>query len=153
MYYLRQSNLGNNFLTGTLPESMTNLQNLGILDLSNNDLEGAFPEWVHGLEKLLILNLGQNRFTGDVPLVVGGRLNSLRDHFRPHTTRHFQEQYASLWGKYMNFFRTRHPYLTDSKDFLWISNRQSPFEYKDYVNAYIEAIKAVENPRRRITQS
>lgn len=132
---------------------MTNLQNLGILDLSINYFQGSFPEWVHRLEMLLILNLGQNRFSGDVPLVIGGRLKSLRDHFRPDTTRHFQEEYASLREIYMNFFKTHYRYFRDSKDFLWISNQQSPFEYKEYVNAYIEAIKAVENPRRRITQS
>jgi len=122
---------------------MAHLRELQILDLSNNDLEGAFPEWVHSLPKLKVLNLGQNSFSGDVPLVIGGRLKSLRKHFSRYYTdiqfQYYQKQYTSLRRKYMDFLKTRHPYLKDSKDFLWLSHQQSPFEYKDHVNAYIEA--------------
>jgi len=122
---------------------MAHLRELEILDLSNNHLEGHFPEWIHRISDLNILNLGQNSFTGDVPLVVGGRLNSLRDHFRPRTIESQFEaditEYASLRGKYMNFFRTHYQDLKDSKDSLWISNRLSSEVYKNYVNAYIEA--------------
>ena len=122
---------------------MAHLRQLEILDLSNNDFQGAFPEWVHEFEKLKVLNLGQNSFSGDVPLVIGGRLKSLRKHFSRYYTdiqvEYYQKQYTSLRRKYMDFLKTRHPYLKDSNDFLWLSHNQSPFQYKDYVNAYIEA--------------
>ena len=57
----------NNALSGSIPESLVQLNQLVYLDLSNNQLIGDFPEWVRRLKALKLLNLGQNDFSGNIP--------------------------------------------------------------------------------------
>ena len=44
-------------LTGIIPETISDLENLLFLDLSNNELEGSLPEQLFYLENLLGLVL------------------------------------------------------------------------------------------------
>jgi len=71
-------NFRNNSLSGSIPESIRNLNQLTYLDLSNNQLTGLFPEWIHSLSRLKLLNLGQNHFSVQIPLFIGGHLKILR---------------------------------------------------------------------------
>ena len=65
------SNLRNNSLSGTIPDSLRELKRLVYLDLSNNQLTGTFPAWAHNLKRLDLLNFGQNDISGEIPLVIG----------------------------------------------------------------------------------
>jgi CHU_C Type IX secretion signal domain len=57
---------GNN-LTGTLPNSLGNLQSLQALFLNRNNLSGTIPATLGNLTNLAWLNLGKNKFTGSIP--------------------------------------------------------------------------------------
>ncbi|RKO93344.1 hypothetical protein BDK51DRAFT_28997 [Blyttiomyces helicus] len=61
------SQLFNNSLTSTIPESLGNLVNLTDLEISSNLLSGPIPDVFGNLTKLQILNLRNNSFTGPIP--------------------------------------------------------------------------------------
>lgn len=64
---LRELELGNNFLQGELPPSMSSLQNLMRLDLQNNQLTGRIPDTLGTLKLLQVLDLSNNTFSGLIP--------------------------------------------------------------------------------------
>ncbi|XP_044490312.1 phytosulfokine receptor 1 [Mangifera indica] len=65
---LRILNLSHNFLKSSLPPSLFNLPNLQVLDLNSNDLYGPFPETINFPSQLGFLNLSHNFLKGSLPL-------------------------------------------------------------------------------------
>ncbi|PWA35134.1 Leucine-rich repeat-containing protein [Artemisia annua] len=61
---LRVLSLTNNRLTGSIPESLSGLQNLHTLDLSHNRLTGPIPP---SLQKMKVMVLAFNRLAGKIP--------------------------------------------------------------------------------------
>lgn len=59
--------LPSNQLSGVLPASMSNLEQLEVLNLNTNNLGGQFPAWLGALVKLKTLILRKNQFTGAIP--------------------------------------------------------------------------------------
>ncbi|KAF9910534.1 hypothetical protein EC991_006352 [Linnemannia zychae] len=69
-WYIIELHLGYNGLTGPVPNELSELVNLLILDLSNNDLTGSIPESYSKLSHLRRLDLSSNQITGDFPVAV-----------------------------------------------------------------------------------
>lgn len=70
--------LSDNRLTGDLPQSLSSLPNLQVLNLSKNNLQGNVPQEYAGLTHLVTLDLSDNELTGILPLQVaalGAMLN------------------------------------------------------------------------------
>lgn len=70
--------LSDNRLTGDLPQSLSSLPNLQVLNLSKNNLQGNVPQAYAGLSHLVTLDLSDNELTGILPLQVaalGAMLN------------------------------------------------------------------------------
>jgi len=59
--------LHNNKLTGTIPESVGNINKLEYLSLSQNELTGAIHDGIGNLNKLVYLYLRKNKLTGTIP--------------------------------------------------------------------------------------
>ena len=66
---LKLANLG---LSGTVPESLTELRKLTFLRLEGNQLTGGIPASLRELSDLEILNLSNNMLSGEIPDNVGG---------------------------------------------------------------------------------
>ena len=64
-----------NNLTGTLPASLNNLNELSYLDLTGNVLSGKIPASVCDLTKLTYLDLSSNYFTSALPSSIGNLVN------------------------------------------------------------------------------
>ena len=64
-------NLVFNYLTGTIPTEIGNLQALVELDLDGNDLTGTIPTEIGNLQSLVWLFLEGNDLTGTVPTEIG----------------------------------------------------------------------------------
>jgi hypothetical protein len=64
---VKELNLTNNGLSGTLNEVLGNLTSLEILDLNDNDLKGTVPDSIGLLVHLKRLRLSYNSLTGSVP--------------------------------------------------------------------------------------
>jgi len=62
---------GDNMFTGSLPDSLVNLGQLGILDFHNNRLSGELPKGIHSWKKLNDLNLANNEIGGKIPDDIG----------------------------------------------------------------------------------
>ncbi|THU67651.1 hypothetical protein C4D60_Mb05t26960 [Musa balbisiana] len=60
-------NASNNYLSGTMSESVSNLTSLAVLDLHNNSLTGSLPSSLSKLDYLTYLDLSNNGFLGDIP--------------------------------------------------------------------------------------
>ncbi|XP_073002084.1 receptor-like protein EIX2 [Typha latifolia] len=60
-------NLSNNGLTGEIPQRVGDLNRLLSLDLSRNSLSGHIPSSMSDLTSLSHLNLSYNRLTGEIP--------------------------------------------------------------------------------------
>jgi len=59
--------LNDNDLTGPLPTSIQNMQNLRVLNLSENEFAGTLPLSLYFLGKLELLDLSKNAFEGSIP--------------------------------------------------------------------------------------
>ena len=78
---LKEMDLSNNGLTGTVPTAVSLLSELGVLWLNGNNLTGTIPGTTLGsLPHLFILYLQDNQFTGDIPvsLIKSGSLGTCR---------------------------------------------------------------------------
>jgi Leucine-rich repeat (LRR) protein len=65
-----------NMLSGTIPESMTNMNLLKDIYLFTNDLTGSIPAGIFNLTKLKYMYLDDNRFTGTIPDCIGNLKNT-----------------------------------------------------------------------------
>ena len=68
-------NLSGQGLSGSIPNTISQLSNLMFLDLSNNNLEGVIPEEIVSMETLLGFNLSHNSLTGGIPEELGSLTN------------------------------------------------------------------------------
>lgn len=59
--------LPNNNLMGTIPEEITGLKFLEVLNLNSNDIEGELPISLGNLKQLKILNVLSNKIKGNLP--------------------------------------------------------------------------------------
>ncbi|KAF7129337.1 hypothetical protein RHSIM_Rhsim10G0010700 [Rhododendron simsii] len=75
---LRILELGNNFFTGNIPSSIGQLVLLTSLHLRNNDLSGEITWSLRNCTHLGVLDLSENEFTGSIPTWMGESLSSLR---------------------------------------------------------------------------
>jgi Leucine-rich repeat (LRR) protein len=64
---LTQLSLSNNYLTGTIPNSISGFANIHGIFLNDNDLSGTIPVTLASLEELEVLLLQDNQFTGGFP--------------------------------------------------------------------------------------
>nr|DAD23741.1 TPA_asm: hypothetical protein HUJ06_025204 [Nelumbo nucifera] len=63
--------LNNNFITGTIPISLSKCTYLIWVSLSSNCLTGQIPAGIGNLQNLAILQLGNNSLSGEVPAELG----------------------------------------------------------------------------------
>ncbi|MEM1127032.1 MAG: T9SS type A sorting domain-containing protein [Bacteroidota bacterium] len=63
--------LGANNVQGDLPQALTDLTRLRVLELQQNDLTGPLPASLIGLPDLETLNLAENELTGSIPASIG----------------------------------------------------------------------------------
>ncbi|PHT35990.1 hypothetical protein CQW23_23690 [Capsicum baccatum] len=60
--------LANNKLTGSIPPSICNLDELQFLDMSNNSINNKIPPCLfQNADRLVVLNLGRNKLSGIIP--------------------------------------------------------------------------------------
>ena len=69
--YLHELNFMHNHLNGTLPSSMQQLQQLNALTILDNHFSGAIPDFLGSLVSLIVLSIGRNYFTGTIPSSLG----------------------------------------------------------------------------------
>ena len=74
---LKVLNLGNNNFTGNLPLSMGTLSSLQSLHLQKNTLFGKIPESFKNCTQLLALNIADNQFSCNVPAWIGERFSRI----------------------------------------------------------------------------
>lgn len=67
--------LNDNNLTDTIPDGITALSALEVLDLSQNSLSGAIPLNLGSMTSLVNLSLGNNDLTGKIPESIGSLVN------------------------------------------------------------------------------
>ncbi|THG05713.1 hypothetical protein TEA_013395 [Camellia sinensis var. sinensis] len=73
---LRFLNLGDNFLSGRIPDCWKNWPSLS-LHLRNNKLSGELPQSLQQCKKLLIIDLSKNEFIGNIPTWLGNSFSEL----------------------------------------------------------------------------
>ncbi|XXG61905.1 hypothetical protein AAC387_Pa05g0396 [Persea americana] len=66
-----------NLIWGTLPDQISQLSSLKVLDLSINYLEGEIPQSLSSLSSLQVLNLGKNRFSDFITTISATLFNNL----------------------------------------------------------------------------
>ncbi|XP_016646913.1 PREDICTED: LOW QUALITY PROTEIN: probable LRR receptor-like serine/threonine-protein kinase At1g34110 [Prunus mume] len=71
-------NLDSNNLIGNIPRSLGYLLSLEFLDLRNNHLHGELPPYLKKCTDLTILDLSYNKFLGKIPMWIGTSLSNLR---------------------------------------------------------------------------
>lgn len=64
-------NLPRNSISGTIPQSIRGLSQVYRIDLDYNKLSGAIPEIIGSITSLRVLILSKNRLTGTLPSVIG----------------------------------------------------------------------------------
>ncbi|KAJ4726074.1 Leucine-rich repeat receptor protein kinase [Melia azedarach] len=74
---LRVLNLGNNEFTGNLPPSMGTLSSLQSLHLQFNNLSGAIPKSLKNCARLQALNMGNNQFSGNISTWIGEKFSRM----------------------------------------------------------------------------
>ncbi|GLT73476.1 hypothetical protein SLA2020_453330 [Shorea laevis] len=72
---LRILNLGQNYITGVLPESLGLCKNLGFLDLSSNNLVGYLPTQLR-VPCMTYFNISRNNISGVLPSFEKGRCDA-----------------------------------------------------------------------------
>ncbi|KAM0023682.1 putative leucine-rich repeat-containing, plant-type, leucine-rich repeat domain superfamily [Helianthus debilis subsp. tardiflorus] len=75
---LRFLNLNNNNLSGRIPSTLGSLSRLGSLSMGGNNLSGRLPASLMNLTNLVILQLSRNELVGSVPTWFGTKLSFLR---------------------------------------------------------------------------
>ncbi|XP_058187618.1 receptor-like protein EIX2 [Rhododendron vialii] len=75
---LRVLELGNNNFTGNIPNSTGQMISLASLHLRNNHLSGEITWSLQNCTDLVVLDLSENEFTGSIPTWMGESLSSLR---------------------------------------------------------------------------
>ncbi|GJU68616.1 leucine-rich repeat receptor-like tyrosine-protein kinase PXC3, partial [Tanacetum coccineum] len=75
-------NLSHNNFGGPIPNVISRLQSLEVLDLSNNKFSGDFPDFLRQMGSLTEINVSNNMLTGSVPqfrpnvnVLIGGNKN------------------------------------------------------------------------------
>jgi hypothetical protein len=150
-------NLKNNSLSGSIPESLGQLNRLVYLDISNNQLTGPFPGWVNRLESLTLLNLGQNYFSGNIPrsfrLEHNGShrfLNNMpllmRQLIRPISNGRILP-YRDVWKRLIQnilpFYRNHKAFKHISPNMLWVDaeniDNRDALELEKIVDEYLKA--------------
>ena len=61
----------NTFITGSIPEELSELANLRVIDLSVNDLPGSIPESIGKATNLRVIDLSTNVLSGSIPESIG----------------------------------------------------------------------------------
>ncbi|KAK7246469.1 hypothetical protein RIF29_41337 [Crotalaria pallida] len=74
LHNLQILNLSGNSIRGAIPSSLGTITSLQVLDLSYNFFNGSIPESLGQLTSLQRLNLNGNFLSGRVPATLGGRL-------------------------------------------------------------------------------
>ncbi|KAJ1394036.1 Malectin-like carbohydrate-binding domain [Sesbania bispinosa] len=74
LHNLQIINLSGNSIRGSIPSSIGTITSLQVLDLSYNFFNGSIPESLGQLTLLQRLNLNGNLLSGRVPATLGGRL-------------------------------------------------------------------------------
>ena len=93
---LRELYLGQNALTGSIPESISNLAKLEIFHAHANKLSSFIPSSVSKLTSLQVLDLSHNKLSGEIPSELSSlvQLRELRlEHNRLH---HFPTWLGSI---------------------------------------------------------
>ena len=67
--------LNHNKLTGSIPDSLSNLSHTRDLYLNDNDLTGSIPESLGDLVQMQQLHLNDNNLTGPIPTSFGRLVN------------------------------------------------------------------------------
>ncbi|EEF49545.1 serine-threonine protein kinase, plant-type, putative [Ricinus communis] len=65
--FLEVLDLGDNHLSGELPDCWMSWDGLVVINLSNNNLSGTIPRSIGGLSRLESLHLRNNTLTGEIP--------------------------------------------------------------------------------------
>lgn len=112
--------LGNNKLTGSLPESIGKLDSLDVLDLNENNLSGPVPGLVTTLKHSLKVSLQNNYFDFDALEVIAGYFKSAM--YGPqHTVIPLQAEYKH--NGYTNLIAVAGGYLYNNT-YTWHKDTQ-----------------------------
>ncbi|KAK6137297.1 hypothetical protein DH2020_028960 [Rehmannia glutinosa] len=72
MPFLIDLNLAQNFINGSIPDSLCEMKALQNLDLSKNHLSGNLPDCWHNFDSLRVARLSSNKLSGVIPNSIGG---------------------------------------------------------------------------------
>ena len=72
---VREIDLRENNLVGSLPEALSNLRNLSYLEMRGNHITGGLPSWLTRMVSLGTLGLGGNPLGGSIPEHIGDLVN------------------------------------------------------------------------------
>ncbi|KAL6123423.1 hypothetical protein ACLB2K_075945 [Fragaria x ananassa] len=74
---LQAISLENNNLTGNIPSSMGYLRGLSALHLRNNKLSGELPQYLQNCTNLVVVDLSENQLSGVLPMWIGKSISNL----------------------------------------------------------------------------
>eukprot|EP00873_Tetraselmis_striata_P024009 jgi/Tetstr1/444273/TSEL_032165.t1 len=96
---LRQLDLSNNELVGSLPEQWSALSNLTELNLSSNQLIGELPEQWSAMSSLQSMNVAGNYITGVTPSSFGFPVQGLLEDRQPVQMPADQKSVLAAWAQ------------------------------------------------------